>query len=100
LIAHNVNIIDFAHEASSFDRAEGFRNLVAKGHPLEKGKIVTKEIVIEDDVAIYAGAHIIMGITIGKGSVISAGSVVFKNIPPFSLVMGNPAKVVWKIKEI
>jgi acetyltransferase-like isoleucine patch superfamily enzyme len=98
MIAHHVNIIDFAHETASIDRAEGFRNLIAKGHPLEKGKIPTKKIYIEDYVAIYSGAHIIMGVTIGKGSVISAGCVVLSDVPAFSLVSGNPGKVVWKIK--
>jgi acetyltransferase-like isoleucine patch superfamily enzyme len=99
LISHNVNIMDFAHERSHIERAEGFRSLIKKGHPLEKGNIPTDKIVIEDDVAIYAGAHIVMGVTIGKGSVISAGAVVSSNVPPFSVVAGNPGKVVWKIKS-
>jgi acetyltransferase-like isoleucine patch superfamily enzyme len=98
LISHHVNILDFAHERNHVDRAQGFKNFAKNGHPLEKGKIPTAGITIEDDVAIYAGAHIIMGVTIGKGSVISAGCVVMKDVPPFSLVAGNPGKVVWKIK--
>jgi acetyltransferase-like isoleucine patch superfamily enzyme len=98
LIAHNVNIIDFSHEANSLDRAEGFRNLVSKGHPKEKGKIPTKKIVIEDDVIIYAGTNIVMGVTIGKGSIVAAGSVVIKDVPPYSFVMGNPVKLVFKTK--
>jgi acetyltransferase-like isoleucine patch superfamily enzyme len=96
LIAHNVNIIDFAHESNSLDRAEGFRNLITKGHPKEKGKIPTKKIVIEDDVIIYAGSNIIMGVTIGKGSIIAAGSLIIKDVPPYSLVMGNPSRIVLK----
>ena len=99
LISHNVNIMDFAHERSHIERAKGFRSLINTGHPREKGSIPTDKIVIEDDVAIYAGAHIIMGVTIGKGSVISAGAVVLRNVPPFSVVAGNPGKVVWKIKS-
>jgi acetyltransferase-like isoleucine patch superfamily enzyme len=94
LIAHNVNIIDFSHEPNSLDRADGFKNLISKGHPKEKGKIPTKKIIIEDDVIIYAGSNIIMGVTIGKGSIIAAGSLVCKDIPPYSLVMGNPAKLI------
>jgi len=98
LISHHVNILDFSHERDHLDRAEGFKSFAKHGHPLEKGKIPTASIVIEDDVAIYAGAHILMGVTIGKGSVISAGTVVLRNVPPFSLVSGNPGKVVWKLK--
>jgi acetyltransferase-like isoleucine patch superfamily enzyme len=96
LIAHNVNVIDFSHESNSIDRSEGFRNLMLKGHPKEKGIIPTKNIRIEDDVIIYANCNIIMGVTIGRGSIISAGSTIIKDIPPFSLVMGNPGIIIAK----
>ena len=51
-------------------------------------------VVIEDDVFIGARAIILKGVTIGKGSVVGAGAVVAKSIPPFSIVVGNPAKVI------
>ena len=51
-------------------------------------------IVIEDDVFIGARAIVLKGVTIGKGSVIGAGAVVSKSIPPYSIAVGNPAKVV------
>jgi maltose O-acetyltransferase len=51
-------------------------------------------IVIEDDVWIGAGAIILTGVKIGQGSVIGAGSVVTKDIPEYSIAVGNPAKVV------
>ena len=97
MIAHNVNIIDFAHERDFLERAEGFRNLLIKGHPFVKGNIPTQPIIIEDDVIIYAGSSIVMGVTIGKGSIVGTGCVVMKDIPPFSQVIGNPAKVVGKL---
>ena len=52
---------------------------------------------IEDNVYIASGAKILGGITIGKGSVIGANSVVTKDIPPYSLVLGIPGKVIRKI---
>lgn len=55
-----------------------------------------KKIVIEDDVWIGAGSKILGGVTIGKGSVIGAGSVVTKNIPPYSIAVGNPARIIRK----
>lgn len=55
-----------------------------------------KAVTIEDNVWIGANAIILPGIHIGTGSVIGAGSVVTKNIPPFSVALGNPAKVVKK----
>ncbi|RLI07683.1 acyltransferase [Candidatus Bathyarchaeota archaeon] len=51
-------------------------------------------IVIEDDVWIGAGVKILDGVTIGAGSVIGAGAVVTKDIPPFSVAVGVPAKVI------
>ena len=51
-------------------------------------------IVIEDEVWIGAGALILSGVTIGKGSVVGAGAVVTKNVPPYSVTAGNPAKVI------
>lgn len=51
-------------------------------------------IVIEDDVWIGTGAIILKGVTIGAGSVIAAGSVVTKDIEPYSIVAGVPAKLI------
>lgn len=54
-----------------------------------KGKINVK-----DDVWIGMDAIIMSGITIGQGAIIAAGSVVVKDVPPYSIVGGNPAKVI------
>lgn len=51
-------------------------------------------IIIEDDCWIGLGSHILGGVTIGKHSVVGANSVVTKSIPPFSVAVGVPAKVV------
>ena len=51
-------------------------------------------ITIEDDCWIAANTVILAGVTIGKGSVIAAGSVVNKDVPPYSVVAGVPAKVI------
>lgn len=51
-------------------------------------------IIIEDDVHIGENCVILSGITIGHNSVISANSVVTKNIPPYSIVAGNPARIL------
>lgn len=53
-----------------------------------------KPVIIRDDVWIGARVIILPGVTIGTGSVIGAGAVVTKDIPAYSVVAGNPAKVV------
>ena len=53
-----------------------------------------KPIIIEDDVWIGAHSVILPGVTIGKGSVLAAGSVVTKNVEPYSVVGGVPAKLI------
>ena len=51
-------------------------------------------VVIEDDVWIGARVILLSGAHIGEGSVISAGSVVSNKIPPYSIAVGNPARVI------
>lgn len=46
-------------------------------------------IIIDDDVWIGARAIILKGVTIGKGSIIGAGAIVTKNVPPYSIYVGN-----------
>lgn len=52
------------------------------------------EIIVEDDVWIATRSMILKGVTIGKGSTVAAGSVVTKNVPPYTLVGGVPAKII------
>lgn len=52
------------------------------------------KIVVKDDVWVGTGATILNGVTIGQGAIVGARSVVTKDIPPYSIVAGNPAKVI------
>ena len=49
---------------------------------------------IEDDCWIASNAVILAGVTVGKGAVVAAGSIVTKDVPPYSIVGGNPAKII------
>lgn len=53
-------------------------------------------IIIDDDVWIGANVTILKGVRIGTGSIIGAGSVVTRNVDPFSIVVGNPARFLRK----
>lgn len=57
---------------------------------------LNEKIIIEDDVWIGYGSIIMSGVTIMQGSIIAAGSVVTKDVEPYSIYGGNPAK---KIKD-
>ncbi len=59
-----------------------------------KQKIIRKKITIHNNTWIGANSVVLPGITIGGNSMIGAGSVVTKDIPPYSLAVGNPARVV------
>ena len=64
--------------------------------PILEQKILTCKITVEDDCWIAANVVITSGVTIGKHSVVAAGAVVTKSISPYSVAVGNPAKVIKK----
>lgn len=55
---------------------------------------INKDVVIEEDVSIGTDVTLLSGVTVGRGSVVAAGSVCTTNVPPYALVMGNPAQVI------
>lgn len=55
-------------------------------------------VVIEDNVWIGQYSTILKGVTIGRGSIVATKAVVTKDVPPYSIVAGNPARVVKKIE--
>lgn len=63
--------------------------LTGEQEALSKG-----DIVVEDDVWIGYGATILSGVHIGQGAVVAAGAVVAKDVPPYAIVGGVPAKVI------
>ena len=74
---------------------KGIVNGYASFNPSSKDKIKRKgQILIQNDVWIGHGATIMSGVNIGNGAVVAAESVVTKDVPPFAIVGGNPAKVI------
>lgn len=78
-------------------------SIITTGHPLEPSQrravTIGKPIVIERNVWIAAGATIIGGVTVGENSVVAAGSVVTRDVPPNTLVGGNPARIIRAIGD-
>lgn len=58
------------------------------------GPLITAPIVIEKDAWVAADAFIGMGVTIGEGAVVGARAAVFKDVEPWTIVGGNPAKFI------
>jgi acetyltransferase-like isoleucine patch superfamily enzyme len=78
-------------------------SIITSGHPVDPSRrrafTIAKPIAIERNVWIAAGATIIGGVTVGENSVVAAGSVVTRNVPPNTLVGGNPARIIRSIAE-
>lgn len=84
-------MIDINHDYMSICQgcASEFKN-----NPIPK-KIKRKgQIIIENDVWVGHGATIMNGVTIHNGAVVAANSVVTKDVPPYAIVGGNPAKII------
>lgn len=101
---HNT-IIGPVHIGSQVNLAQGVvisglnHNYQNTNKPISEQGVYTSLITISDDVYIGANAIIAAGVTIGKHCVIGAGSVVTKNIPDYSVAVGNPAKVIKTLQE-
>lgn len=67
--------------------------------PYDDKKIINKEIIIKNNVWIGDKVIVLGGVTIGEGVIIQAGAVVVSDVPEFSIVGGNPAKV-FKYRDI
>lgn len=78
-------------------------SLITSGHPIEPSRrrdgVTAAPILIGRNVWLAAGVTVIGGVTIGENSVAAAGSVVTKDVPPNTLVGGNPAQVIRSIAE-
>ncbi len=78
-------------------------SILTAAHPLDplqrRSVTIGRPIVIEKGVWIAAGATILGGVTVGENSVVAAGSVVTRDIPPNTLVGGNPARVIRSIGD-
>ena len=83
LFAGYVHITDHSHGYEDIDRHIALQPLTSKG-----------PIIIEDDCWLGFSCEILSGVHIGKHSIIAARAVVTKDVPPYSIVAGNPAHII------
>ncbi len=62
--------------------------------PIREQKSITEKITIKESAWIGANAVVVAGVTIGKHSIVAAGAVVTKDVPDYTIVAGNPAKIL------
>lgn len=72
-------------------------DIIGRGVHISPGATLTGEVVIEDYAFVGAGAVILPGIVVGYNSIVGAGAVVTKDVPPNTIVFGNPAKIIRNI---
>lgn len=97
---HNSHSIHWEERKNDVPRE--WENAV-KGRPILQDKdwsvVKSAPITIQDKVWMGFGVTVLKGVTIGEGAVIGAGSVVTKDVPPYTVVAGNPAQVVRTLRE-
>ena len=88
---HIGNHVDIASEVMIYNSQHDINN--------QDFKAVSEPVIIEDYVFIGPRAILLPGVTLGKGAIVAAGAVVTKDVPPFTIVGGVPAKVIGERQE-
>ena len=96
LISSGVNIVD--HNSHSLIYSEREKDVLNwKIGKKDWSNVIFKPVHIHNKVWIGFDSIILKGVTIGEGAIVGAGSVVTKDVPPWTIVAGNPARVIREI---
>ena len=88
-VGHNVTFIN-----DKYPRATN-----GGGNPQTEADWQVRPILVKKGASIGSGATIMCDVTIGENAIIGANALVTKNVPPNSIAVGNPAKIIRRIKE-
>lgn len=98
LISWGCTLIDQDAHSLHWDERKNDVSEWAKGRK-EWTHVIRRPIVIHDKAWVGFNSIILKGVTIGEGAVVGAGSVVTKDVAPYTLVAGNPAKLIKELKS-
>ncbi|MGC2856371.1 acyltransferase [Novispirillum sp. DQ9] len=93
LIANNVGLVG-RHDHDFTAIGIGVRSAPWVGDPAFQRPRGIEQVVVGDDVWLGYGAIVLSGVTIGRGAIVSAGSVVTRDVAPYAIVAGVPARQV------
>ncbi len=95
LISHDVNIHDTdGHPIDAAARHAQTQAIFSHGHPHDIATIAARPVAIGNDAWIGFGASVLKGVTIGEGAIIAAKTVVTRDVAPWTIVGGNPARIL------
>lgn len=90
IVDHNSHSVEWSHRKNDvLDWAKGQKDW---------SHVKVAPVTIEDRVWIGFNAIILKGVTLGEGAIVAAGAVVTKDVPPYTVVAGNPAQVIRRLE--
>ena len=98
LIAHLVDIHDTNSHPIDWKERRLDTEAILSGSYRTPTQTISAPVTIEDDAWIGFKATILKGVRIGRGAIVSAGAVVTKDVNPWTIVAGNPAKVIGELE--
>ncbi len=99
-IAEGVQIFLGGHHRADWVTTYPFPAMLDEAASIEGYAITRGDVIIGNDVWLCTNSSILSGVTIGTGAVVAAGALVTRDVPPYAVVGGNPAKFIrWRFPE-
>ncbi len=99
-IATNVDIFLGGHHHLEWLTTYPFPTMLAERAPIPQYGFSRGDVVIGNDVWLCSNSAVLSGVSIGHGAVVAAGAVVTRDVEPYSVVAGNPARhIKWRFDE-
>jgi acetyltransferase-like isoleucine patch superfamily enzyme len=94
-----IDVADNAGLAEAWVMDSDFHSVEVSDQPRYNSSGASKPVTIGPNAWLGAGSMVLKGVRIGENSVVGAGAVVASNVPDNTVVFGNPARVVWRIRR-